>query len=225
MVFTPVSLRVIEGQGRPYLLVWNEGVLRSPATATRFERRPRVRPVRASQTLTQFVTKLQRDFPELTVDETRDDGCVRVEGQASVRVSLEAARELALDMRLSLLEPGRRTHVYLPRATTRICRTIIQALRNQECDLAELSCEDVELCLSRARDGAYVALARTEGALAANMITSLGYWPIQAGCYLGVVGWNLGRSIAVLLRQLNDLQRDGAPLEVTLHAPRLRSAR
>lgn len=224
----PHRLRVIVGDGRPYLLVWNEGLLRSPATATAMADGHAPRPPCASGLLTLFASRVRHLFPQLTIEQAAREGCVR---EGCVRIEsprgadLSTARDLAFDMGLSLLEPGRTARASVFRPTPRICRTLIQMLHDRACDLVELSYDDVELSVSCADDDVFVVVARSEERRAASTISSLGFMPLRVGCYLTVLGWSREWSATLLLRQLSELQGESASLAITLHTPRLRRAR
>ena len=219
----PHRLRVIVGDGRPYLLVWNEGLLRSPANAIAMAAGHAPRPPCASGLLTLFASRVRQLFPQLAVLQTDHEGCVRVESRRGA--DLSAARDLAFDMGLSLLEPGRTVRASVFRPTPRVCRALIQMLHDRACDLVELSYDDVELTVSCADDDVFVVVARSEERRAANTISSLGFMPLRVGCYLTVLGWSREWSATLLFRQLTELQGSSASLAVTLHVPRPRRAR
>lgn len=219
----PHRLRVIVGDGRPYLLVWNEGILRSPAAAGAMAARHAPSPPCASGLLTLFASRVQRLSSRLSVTQVDHEGCLRIESARSADLTL--ARDLAFDMGLSLLEPGQTARASVFRPTPRICRALIQMLHERACDLVELAYDDVVLSVSCADDEVFVVLARSDERRTASTISSLGFMPLRVGCYLTVLGWSRELSASLLLRQLTELQGASGSLAITLHTPRLRRAR
>lgn len=219
------TFRVIAGEGRPSLLVWNEGVLRTPAAAGQMAQGRGIRPTCASGLLSLFTSRVQHLFPELALEGGARDGVVRIDALPSDGASLALSRELALDMGLSVLCPRRCSYVSFCRPSPRICRSLIRMLHEGECDLIELSYDDVSLHVSRGADEAFVVMAETNDARAVRVMYSFGFSPVDAEHYRTVLGWGLEWSATLLQRQLDDLQRHNPALAAVLHPPRLRSVR
>jgi len=182
----------------------------------------RGRPASASGLLILYVSRIHDLVPEYLLGAECASGCVQLETAATTRESLSVARDLALGMGLSVLEPGWRSHVSILKPTLRLCRMIIRVLHSGECAGVELSHEDVRLTVSCAPDGAFRIAARAREARMTRALMSLGFLSDTADRYRMTLGREPEEVTQILLRLLQELQHETAALEVVLSAPRPR---